>query len=66
MALLLIFLKICKQGGYKKKMEPIDGFVTSNNKILSEVVVFGYNQVCSKTLLLVKFLYRFCIKYKNL
>ena len=47
MAKLLIFWKVCKHGGYKKKKEPNDGFVTSNKKILSEVVVLGHNLVCS-------------------
>ena len=36
-------------------MEPNDGFVTSNEKVLSEVVGLGYNVVCSKTLFLGKF-----------
>ena len=66
MALLLIFLKVCKQGGYKKKMEPNDGFVISNKKILSEVVVLGYNLICSQTLFLGKFYYHFFRKYKIL
>ena len=47
MAKLMIFWKVCKHGGYKKKREPNDGFVTSNEKILSEVVVLGHNLVCS-------------------
>ena len=55
MAQLLIFWKVFKNGGYKKKMEPNDGFVTSNKKILREVVALGYNLVCSKILFLGKF-----------
>ena len=47
MAQLLIFRKVCRHGGYKKIIEPNDGFVTSNKKILSEVVALGYNLVCS-------------------
>ena len=55
MAQLWIFWKVCKHGGFKKKMVPNDGFVTSDKKILSEVVAIGYNLVCSKTLFLGKF-----------
>ena len=45
MAQLLIFWKVCKHGGYKKIVEPNVGFVTSNQKILGEVVVLGTTEL---------------------
>ena len=46
-------------------MEPNDGFVTPNKKILSEVLVLGYNLVCSYTLFLGKFNITFAENIKN-